>query len=1306
MGKLRPRAPTRKGAKRWPKGQSSNSNPETKKYRNQARSGFGQPTLGPSRLTTEAVKRLDALQGLEPSEKIEIDNDFDDASSTADTFKTFGTFASNYSNCSNTSFSRFLTHFQSTSLIHKEMLAILTAVTEVIKQNGGTESSTEYYAALMTTLEQAYSNESENSASSSESIAAILSLLGMGLKTVPKNVLKAQFSQASKVFIQILERYIERENYLIIRHCIGCLSVLLRAQEAITWSNSSTMQILYGILSLTIHSKPKVRKAAQHAVCAILKGSELMKENPPAYHPAAPEIAKHCLKQFEDAGKPGTITSTLHILTLLKDIIHQLPKTYVKSICEGLLRIMVLKNVLISSCCLQTFHSLFISKPTESILPSKLNAQIINALHEIQPNRGDTQLTLAWLAVMQEAHVNLSVNSLNLCAANIHQIIQKATELWLSDKPEIITAASHTVKTLLQVCVAPLCESENTARKYEKTIREIILLIRSGMQLRYNSAWHHILHLLAVLFQIAGVKCQNDLAPILSDLCELRDTHKFTYNSEVEFAVGAAVKAMGPEKVLEVIPLVTSHGIFDLKRSWLLPVLKDCISTAPLSYFKDILIPLATNCEKLSLGLKAKNDGIMSHSYGLLTSQIWSLLPNFCNNPPDIEKSFKEIARILGTILSEKKDLRIFVMTALRRLITRSVENDKKEDIKTLANYSKNYLPLLFSFYTTQPKDTVEEGQRLAAFDTIKAYLSITPPELCKELLNTALTKLQSEENDYSKQALFSLIRILVQFTDQERLLELYNKCVVIFKSTKQPKEQKQAYKFLEEILGSEKEICKEFVQENYKAIQKVLIGAATSVCTISRASRLRCIDYLIKYNQQLEKIKFLEAIVPEVVMCVKDVKAKCRTLAYQVLNNIADRLLDKGDSFDKYIQIIVAGLGSNPAFIHATLLSLASLTYKYTGSIGISRAKEILELTCTLLTGPAREIVLSALCYVKVYLSAFPTAIIGPDLQSIMKGITGMTEDCKRHFRQKVRDILTKLIRKFGIEPISELIPQSDEIMHKRIKNIRKIEARKQKIKEERKKGEDSDEEFSVKRKPKSIEDILADSDEDFDDTDNDGGDNKKKQAPKIWIKENEDDIMDFTDPAAMRNITSSKPGSANLLERGKLKNRGFKTDDAGRLIIKDSDDESEEEKVGKKKKQLPFLGEDSDDDPDKDDDEDDGKSGSKFPRKRKLSGSTDAGSVATSVASKSVYKPGGSGIHRPLKSAKLDKTLGAEYRSKKAAGDVKKKGKPDPYAYVPLTRASLNRRKKMKNASRFKGVISGAKKGAQMGKKARRKM
>lgn len=130
-------------------------------------------------------------------------------------------------------------------------------------------------------------------------------------------------------------------------------------------------------------------------------------DDAPAYHPAATQIAKHCLTQLENTGQPGSITTTLHVLTLLKDIAHQLPKTHVKSVCEALLRIMTLNNVLITSCCLQTFHSLFVSRPPEAVLPSHLNAQIINALYDYQPALSDTQPTLAWLAVMQEAHCNL-----------------------------------------------------------------------------------------------------------------------------------------------------------------------------------------------------------------------------------------------------------------------------------------------------------------------------------------------------------------------------------------------------------------------------------------------------------------------------------------------------------------------------------------------------------------------------------------------------------------------------------------------------------------------------------------------------------------------------------------------------------------------------------------------------------------------------------------------------------------------------------------------------------------------------------
>lgn len=82
--------------------------------------------------------------------------------------------------------------------------------------------------------------------------------------------------------------------------------------------------------------------------------------------------------------------------------------------------------------------------------------------------------------------------------------------------------------------------------------------------------------------------------------------------------------------------------------------------------------------------------------------------------------------------------------------------------------------------------------------------------------------------------------------------------------------------------------------------------------------------------------------------------------------------------------------------------------------------------------------------------------------------------------------------------------------------------------------------------------------------------------------------------------------------------------------------------------------------------------------------------------------YQAGGSGIHRPV--AKRA-TPGAEYKAKKGKGDVKKKGRLDPYAYIPLNRTKLNRRKKVKLQGQFKGLVKAAQRGSQVGHKLRRK-
>lgn len=68
--------------------------------------------------------------------------------------------------------------------------------------------------------------------------------------------------------------------------------------------------------------------------------------------------------------------------------------------------------------------------------------------------------------------------------------------------------------------------------------------------------------------------------------------------------------------------------------------------------------------------------------------------------------------------------------------------------------------------------------------------------------------------------------------------------------------------------------------------------------------------------------------------------------------------------------------------------------------------------------------------------------------------------------------------------------------------------------------------------------------------------------------------------------------------------------------------------------------------------------------------------------------YRTGGKGIHRNMDMDEMK--TGKEFRSKKGKGDVKKKGQADPYAYYPLIRSSLNRRKKQLAKGQFKQLTT----------------
>lgn len=98
--------------------------------------------------------------------------------------------------------------------------------------------------------------------------------------------------------------------------------------------------------------------------------------------------------------------------------------------------------------------------------------------------------------------------------------------------------------------------------------------------------------------------------------------------------------------------------------------------------------------------------------------------------------------------------------------------------------------------------------------------------------------------------------------------------------------------------------------------------------------ARIRCLTHLIKIHPQLEKTKFLEAIVSETVIYLKDINLKCRTSAYQLLNTIAEKFLENPTHLKDYINMLMVGLGGVQKYCAASILALASITYHYNGII------------------------------------------------------------------------------------------------------------------------------------------------------------------------------------------------------------------------------------------------------------------------------------------------------------------------------------------------------------------------------------
>lgn len=259
-------------------------------------------------------------------------------------------------------------------------------------------------------------------------------------------------------------------------------------------------------------------------------------------------------------------------------------------------------------------------------------------------------------------------------------------------------------------------------------------------------------------------------------------------------------------------------------------------------------------------------------------------------------------------------------------------------------------------------------------------------------------------------------------------------------------------------------------------------------------------------------------------------------------------------------------------------------------------------------------------------------------------------------------------------------------------------------KRKKDDRKNTDEIEEEVVEQKENTWDDILADSADEEDGNDSTfkrtnkqaTGKREKKSSgksnPKTWIMEGEETV-DLMDPKIAQNIVGTRPKLRAMKRREAA---GYELSSDGKFLIDAKTDEKTNGEKDITEKPLDIGQQDM-------------LAGFDKTPKQLKAGKRKMLEDMPETEGKSGYQPGGRGIHRDRELDDDDqpatkKRLGDEYKAKKAGGDMKLKGKPDPYAYIPLDRQKLNKRKRAKLTGQFNSMVKATKRGAAKSKQQKK--
>ncbi|KAL7169027.1 hypothetical protein ACSBR2_034119 [Camellia fascicularis] len=978
---------------------------------------------------------------------------------------------------------------------HRYLCATASATRSIIESESLPLTPLSYFAAAMSTVAA-----SDTTSFDSNAVSALSSFLAIVLPLVPKDsILASKAGDAVGVLVELVDRLGEELATASARSLVKCLGVLLGFCDLEDWDS---VKVGFGtLLKFSIDRRPKVRKCAQDCVVKVFKSFEsstvikearkLVLSSLKGYVPLAVEINASAVidGSKDEISKPEHL-EVIHMLTLLKHIVPYLSVKVSLKVLQQLHKLMNSHFTALTRHIFSVIEAIFETSKAEVVILQAENIikPLTSYVNMGVKNPNDTVLSAATL--LKSALDKLQTGEVSKWINNLPLVFDSIAGL-LTSEASTASQASNTLKELINFHIRRNCltiDNESVDDEVKHSMESSA--VKSTCAIFEN-----------VLSSCGGVPNEQSLAVISALFCKLGEISYFYMKGTIikladimtlacrnksdtkhlQECIGSAVIAIGPEKILALLPINPNAEDPSCSNVWLIPILRNYVVGSSLGFFMEHVVPLAESFQRVCAKVKKSmiQEELQAYARG-----CWGLLPAFCRHPTDTYQNFGSLVKLLVTFITKDSFMLENIAIALQELVNqnktvvRSNEGtgefatlpktseingssvvfkskppySKKiasRNIRALASCARELVQALVDVFFDSPPE-----KRAYLKDAIGCLASITDSSVTKSIFISSLERFQliNDLGEFGKQGshisasadqeqgnitpsekgtkrclTVELASSLVEGASEDMIASIFD----LIKHTLQESDevgQTEAYHTLSRILEEHSWFCSSHINE----LMDFLIGLKSAVVITTVRSRFACLQILLVHTiegslDEENSKAFL--VLNEIILTIKDSTEEARKAAYDLLIGIHSSLqrfssATSDEPYQKLINMIMGYLSGSSPHIKSGAVSALSVLVHNNAEICLL-IPDLVPTVLALLQTKAVEVIKAVLGFVKVLVSSHQANDLQNFLPDIINGVLSWSSISRHHFREKVTIILEIMMRKCGVATVESLAPE-----------------------------------------------------------------------------------------------------------------------------------------------------------------------------------------------------------------------------------------------------------------------------------------